>query len=106
MISAFGVVHKSYGKIRPKLGRAIMYDRKVADHVTLDEKLRRHANQSRQAAGSIGRTLERFTPEKREAFLAGESGLKYRQEHKRAAHGMYAAISRNNKRFKGPERLP
>lgn len=112
MLSAFGVDHgisKAFVKLRPKLGRGLE-DEAVKRHVTMNEKLRRHAIQHRQAAGGQGHSImRRQTPEARERFANQPHKGKYTTEgtrlevlrqNKVGAQGIYDTLGRMGRKNK------
>lgn len=91
---AFGI-SKSYNKLFPKLSGTKMWkDKKIQPHDTMDSKLRQHSVANRLAAGGLG---GRVNVELKRGEDTTRS-LARAKERKKAAHGMYAAISRNNKK--------
>ena len=103
MISAFGVEHgevsKAYAKLFPKLSGMRMYkDTKIQPHVTLDSKLRQHSVAARLVAGGGGGRVRYLKKKGEDTTRAMARAV----EHKKGAHGMYAAISRNNRKNRGP----
>ena len=103
MISAWNVDHgeinKSWQKLRPKVLKARMYkDDKTVKHDTMNAKLRSHALAARATAGGSGGTIRAIKSGKTSPNKKYEDHVMRRaKEHKKGAHGMYAAISRMNR---------
>jgi len=110
MLSAFGIDHgevsKAFVKLRPKLGRGLE-DEAVKTHLTMNQKLRRHAVQARMGAGGQGHSImRRQTPEAREAFANQPHKGKYTTEGTRlevlrqqkiGAQGIYDTLGRQGR---------
>lgn len=87
---AFGI-NKAFKKLGPKLDSAFLNDQETQWHDTMDSKLRLHSVARRAEAGKDGQYSRKHQMPLRPKELA-EAKTK-----KKAAHGMYTAISRINK---------
>lgn len=113
MISAFGVEHgafsKAYRKLFPKLA-AGLHDDAVGRHLTMNEKMRRHAVQARMGAGGQGlRVIRRKPAEAGQQMLDQPHSTKYGKpdtrrgtlrQQKVGAQGMYDALGREGRKNK------
>ena len=112
MRSAFGVEHgisKAFVKLRPKLASGLN-DEGVKAHLTMNQKLRRHAVQARMGAGGQGSSVaRRMSPERRKEFLGQPHSSKYTKsgtrlevlrQQKVGAQGIYDTLGREGRKKK------
>jgi len=99
-------VAKAFVKLRPKLARGLE-DEGVKAHLTMNQKMRRHAVQARMGAGGQGQSvLRRMPAERREAMLSGPHSTKYGKpgtrhevlrQQKVGAQGIYDTLGRQGR---------
>ena len=105
-MNPFGIEHeplsKSFTKLAPKLSHALRTDIRANENATnMNSKLRGHGSYYRLTAGEHGKTARKFGGKHPTPFLDGTA--KDAAEKKKAAHGMYSAVSQMNRQER---RLP